>query len=69
MKITKLTRARGHLRRDNPRAFKALATAYGEQLDDIGRMLVQSGILKASEVRRQGVRFALHDWLRASGPA
>jgi hypothetical protein len=39
--------------------------AYGEQLDDIGRMLVKAGILTASAVRRQGVRFALRDRLES----
>lgn len=52
------------LRRDRRRALKVLAEAYGEQIDDIGRMLVQAGILKAREVRRQGVRFALRDRLQ-----
>jgi hypothetical protein len=47
------------------RSFKALAEAYGEQLDDIGQMLVQAGILTAGAVQRQGVRFALRDQLES----
>jgi hypothetical protein len=44
---------------------KVLTEAYGEQLDDIARMLVKAGILTARAVRRQGVRFALRDRLEA----
>lgn len=44
---------------------KVLAKAYREQIDDIGRMLVQAGIVTASAIKRQGVRFALRDWLEA----
>lgn len=51
--------------RERRRALQGLVKAYGEQLDDIGRMLVQAGILTAREVRRQGVRFALRDRLGA----
>jgi hypothetical protein len=31
--------------------------------DDLGRMLVKNGTLKASDIRRQGLRFALYEKL------
>lgn len=41
--------------------YKTLMDAYGEQLDDIGRILVRAGVLTEREIRRQGVRFAVRD--------
>ena len=40
---------------------ESLAHAYGEQLQEIGEILVRAGVLTEAEIRRQGVRFAVSD--------
>ncbi len=50
------------------RARAALAETYGAQLDDIARVLVKAGVLTRADVRRHGVRFAVHAKFEAPAP-